>query len=78
MGSSVIGEGFSTMQHCGQENTVTTTAKDNKCPDEPGRKQALVGINDNVIHTETTSYKDIQQRVDYLIGVASLTILFQN
>lgn len=24
MGGSVIGEGFSTMQHCGQESTVTT------------------------------------------------------
>lgn len=30
MGSSVIGEGFSTMQHCGQESTVTTTTTDNK------------------------------------------------
>lgn len=29
MGSSVKGEGLSTMQHCGQENTVTTTNRQN-------------------------------------------------
>lgn len=34
MGSSVIREGFSTMQHCGQESTVTTTTTDNKRPEE--------------------------------------------
>lgn len=41
MGSSIIGKGFGTMQHCGQENTVTTTTLDNKPAKEPSRKLGL-------------------------------------
>lgn len=37
------------MQHCGQENTVTTTTKDNKPADKPKRMQGLVVIYDNVM-----------------------------
>lgn len=60
MGSSVIGEGFSTMQHCGQESTVTTTTTtDNKPPEEL------------VIHTYTLTCTGLTHRAAYLSLIAS-------
>lgn len=55
MGGSVIGEGFSTMQNCGQENTVTnTTTTDDRPPAaEPSRKPGpVVTILKTLPHNE--------------------------
>ena len=53
MGSSVIGEGFSTMQHCGQESTVTTTTTHN----EPeGKQQNIMTLSDTHTYIKRAGY----------------------